>query len=95
MAAKVVQFALERGLIVRALPHDVVSICPPLIVASLRMRHSSVFSHEEAGVSISLNTLINEVLWTATEVSAADVNEIFDRLEGALSDALAALESAP
>ncbi|CAE7363482.1 GABA-TP3 [Symbiodinium natans] len=59
VAAKVVQFALERGLIVRALPHDVVSICPPLIV------------------------------------SAADVNEIFDRLEGALSDALAALESAP
>ena len=34
MAAKVVQFALERGLIVRVLPNDVVSICPPLIVAA-------------------------------------------------------------
>eukprot|EP00439_Symbiodinium_sp_Y106_P023116 s6525_g2.t2 len=52
MAAKVVQFALERGLIVRVLPNDVVSICPPLIVSS------------------------------------AEVDEIFDRLEGALSDAL-------
>ncbi|CAE7943710.1 GABA-TP3 [Symbiodinium necroappetens] len=55
MAAKVVQFALERGLIVRVLPNDVVSICPPLIVSS------------------------------------AEVDEIFDRLEGALSDALAVM----
>ena len=35
VAAKVVQCALERGLIVRALPSDVVSVCPPLIVTQL------------------------------------------------------------
>ena len=75
VAAKVVQHALERGLIVRALPNDVVAICPPLIAAWLhgieRIRAAHA-THEAA---------------CAPKVSPAEIDEIFDRLEGSLTDA--------
>jgi hypothetical protein len=52
MGAQVVSCALERGLVVRALPADSVAVCPPLVV------------------------------------TVAEVDEIFDRLEAALDDAV-------
>ena len=73
------QFALERGLIVRVLPNDVVSICPPLIVAASEgIQAPGQFPRKFAS-------------FAAPEVSSAEVDEIFDRLEGALSDALAVM----
>jgi 4-aminobutyrate--pyruvate transaminase len=62
VAAKCVQFALDEGLIVRALPGDSVSVCPPLIITAEEI--DELFSRLQRALERTLD-------WTVKQPASA------------------------